>query len=38
LNFNLKLVLGISSAVVLLFFIVPAPLRGVAEAAARSLF
>ena len=38
LSLNLKVVLGVSSAVVLLFFIVPAPLRGVAEAAARSLF
>jgi NADH-quinone oxidoreductase subunit N len=38
LGLNLKLVLGLSSAVVLLFFVVPSPLRGLTEAAARSLF
>ncbi|HEX2136387.1 MAG TPA: proton-conducting transporter membrane subunit, partial [Microvirga sp.] len=38
LTLNLKAVLAVSSAVVLLFWLVPAPLRGVAEAAARSLF
>src|SRR5205085_9390734 len=35
---NLRVVLGITSAVILLFWIVPAPLVRAAEAAARSLF
>ncbi|MFL5235447.1 MAG: NADH-quinone oxidoreductase subunit NuoN, partial [Microvirga sp.] len=34
----LKIVLGLASAVILLFWIVPAPLVGAAAAAARSLF
>ena len=34
----LKLVLGASSVVVLLFWIVPAPLKALAGAAAQSLF
>ena len=34
----LKVVLGLASAVLLLFWIVPAPLVGAAAAAARSLF
>jgi NADH-quinone oxidoreductase subunit N len=38
MNLNLRLVLGLSSAVVLFFWVIPSPLRGVAEAAARSLF
>ncbi len=35
---ELKIVLGITSAVVLLFWLIPAPLVGAAGAAARSLF
>jgi NADH-quinone oxidoreductase subunit N len=35
---SLKLVLGLTSAVVLLFWLVPAPLESAAAAAARSLF
>jgi NADH-quinone oxidoreductase subunit N len=35
---GLKVVLALSSAVVLLFWLVPAPLVGAAGAAARSLF
>jgi NADH-quinone oxidoreductase subunit N len=35
---SLKVVLGLSSAVVLLFWLVPAPLVSAASVAARSLF
>ncbi|AWN35805.1 NADH-quinone oxidoreductase subunit NuoN [Methylobacterium radiodurans] len=35
---GLRIVLALSSVVVILFFVLPAPLRGAAEAAARSLF
>jgi NADH-quinone oxidoreductase subunit N len=38
LNLNLKVVLAVSSAIVLLFWVIPAPLRSAADAAARSLF
>src|SRR3954447_25609037 len=38
MNLNLKVVLAISSAVVLLFWVLPAPLRSAADVAARSLF
>jgi NADH-quinone oxidoreductase subunit N len=38
MSLDLRLVLGVTSAVILLFWIVPAPLVRAAEAAARSLF
>ena len=37
-NLNLKVVLAVSSAVILLFWVLPAPLRSAADVAARSLF
>ena len=38
MNLNLKVVLAVSSAVILLFWVLPAPLRSAADVAARSLF
>lgn len=35
---GLRIVLGLSSALVILFVLMPAPLRSAADAAAKSLF